>query len=451
MEKIWADVRAAIKKHIPAHIYKMWIDSVEYNDSDNDSVTLSCPNYFSQKRIKDNYKHLIKSEFEKISGKPLKLKFIVSAKKFDAKAEPLHLHPDVPMQMNLPFVDNKMLYGRMLRQDYTFKKFVVGKNSDFAYSAALSLASSNKSLQNSLFLLSNTGMGKSHLAQAVGHQILSDKPKERVYYITAEDFTNEMVSSIKSSSIDKFKSKYRTQCDVLLLEDVHFLTGKEKTQVELAMTLDYLFESDKKIIFSSCHAPNEIPKLNEQLKSRLSSSLISRIGPPRYRTRMRILQRKAESRNYNISTEVLEYLASELTENVRQLESGLAGVAAKASILGLPIDLKLAESVLADIVRTSNTISIDAIKKIVSENYKITIKDLVSSSRKQAIVRPRQIAMYLARKYTDQPLNFIGKSFNRYHATAIHAINTVERGIRLKSEIGKQAEILSRKLDSGNF
>jgi chromosomal replication initiator protein len=294
-------------------------------------------------------------------------------------------------------------------------------------------------------------MGKSHLSQAIGHYILSERPSLRVYYITAEDFTNEMVNSLRYGSIDKFKKKYRNQCDVLIIEDVHYLTGKERTQVELALTLDNLFEADKKIFFSSCYLPADIPKLNDKLRSRLSCSLISNIDPPNFRTRVKILEKKKQTNGYEIADDVTQYLARELTENVRQLESGLFCVAAKSSLLGVPADLSLAESVVKHIVRQRKNITVDAIKKMVCQHYRISMNDIVSRSRKQAIVRPRQIAIYLSRIYTDSPLQTIGKSFNRYHATALHSIHAVERELKTKGPLQKQVEFFREKLDSGVF
>jgi chromosomal replication initiator protein len=338
-----------------------------------------------------------------------------------------------------------------LRKDFTFDQFVVGGNNDFAYSAALSLASRKNSLQNCLFLLSKTGMGKSHLSQAVGHYILSEHPRDRVYYTTAENFSNEMVNAYRNNSIDVFKGKYRNQCDVLLLEDVHYLTGKERTQIELALTLDTLFESSKKIIFSSCYLPSDIPKLNDELRSRLSCALISNIEPPEFRTRVRILQKKAKRNGCKIPEDIIHYLASELTEDVRQLESGLVGVTAKSSLLGTSIDLGLAESVVKNIVCRRKNITVDVIKKLVCKHYRISVKEIVSSSRKQSIVRPRQIAIYLSRRYTDAPLQAIGKSFNRYHATALYSIGAVDRELKEKGAIQKQVEFLCQKLETGKF
>jgi chromosomal replication initiator protein len=294
-------------------------------------------------------------------------------------------------------------------------------------------------------------MGKSHLSQAIGHHVLSINPEDRVYYITAEDFSNEMVQAYRHNVIDKFKGKYRKECDVLLLEDVHYLSGKERTQIELALTLDTLLESGKRIIFSSCCLPADIPKLNEELRSRLSCGLISTIDPPNFRTRVRILQKKAGANGYRMPDNVIHFLADELTGDVRQLESGLNGVAAKSSLLGMPIDLGLAESVVKNIVCQRKRITISAIKKLVCKYYSISLEDMVSRSRKQNLVRPRQMAIYLARHYTDAPLQSIGKSFNRYHATALHSINCIERGIKQNSSIQKQVQFFRQKLESGKF
>ena len=446
MESIWKEVKTAVRARIPDHSFRMWIEPLEFRKGIPDAIILACPNYFSKKRVLDHYGKLIESEIQRAAGKPCDFTVEVAAQKKSAK-----LVQDQGLQLPLPNINMRPHNGRFLKKDFTFDQFVVGGNNDFAYSASLSLASRNNSQQNSLFLLSKTGMGKSHLSQAIGHYILSEHSSERVYYITAEDFSNEMVQAFRHDSINKFKAKYRNGCDVLLLEDVHYLSGKERTQIELALTLDTLFESGKKIIFSSCYLPVDIPKLNDKLQSRLSSSLISNIEPPEFRTRIRILQKKALHNGYEIPEDVMQYLASELTEDVRQLESGLIGVTAKSSLLGTPIDLALAESIVKNIVRQRKKITINAIKKLVCKYYSISMDKIVSSSRKQSIVRPRQIAIYLSRMYTDAPLQAIGKSFNRYHATALHSINTVERAVKENSSVQKQVEFLRRKLESGKF
>lgn len=354
-------------------------------------------------------------------------------------------------QLGLPYFNGHRSKGRLLRKDFTFDRFVVGKNSDFAYSAALSLATNGMSNQNSLFLLAKTGLGKSHLSQAVAHKILSVLPREQVYYITAEDFANEMIRAIRGGLIDSFKEKYRSICDVLLLEDIHLLSGKERTQTELSQALDYLHEADKKIIFTSCYPPGDIPKVNEQLRSRIASSLISAIDPPSFSTRVRILLKKAEENGYHLPDDVTNYMAEKLSDNVRQLEGGLIGLAARSSLLGSPITLNLAKSVVKNLAGQNRTITIDLVKKLVCRDFGITLKDIVSRSRKKDIVRPRQIAIFLSRRYTDKSLQIIGKSFNRQHATAIYAIGAVEKEMKTSRVVRKQVEFLCQKLDSGNF
>lgn len=446
MELIWQRVKASLSSQIPSHAFRMWIEPLEIGDADAKIMQLRCPNLFFRKRVMDNFSELIRSELKCVTGRAMDLDLVISNGNGE-KCVPTAS----PEQMPLPNMAIQPHYGRLLRQDYTFDQFVVGKSNEFAYSAALSLAVRKNFQQHSLFLLSKTGMGKSHLSQAIGHQILAESPAERVYYMTAEDFTNEMVTSYKTNSVGNFKEKYHKGCDVLLLEDVQYLSGKGRTQIELAHTLDSLFNENKKIIFSSCFSPTEIPKLSENLRSRLACGLISSIEPPDYRMRVKILKKFARANNWEMPGEVIEFLAAELTQDVRQLKSGLVGVSAKASLMGGPIDILLAADVIKNMVRQSQTITINSIKKLVCKYYNVTPKELVSRSRKQALVRPRQIAIYLSRRYTDQPLQAIGKSFNRYHATAMHAIGAVEKGIRLGGTIQRHIEYLCQKLETGEY
>ena len=447
MSSLWSKVKASLSNRIPDHSFRMWIEPLAIREEGANAIALICPNAFFRKRIQENFLSVLESEVRRHAGEATRLVLCVSpCRETDT--------PDVikkPEQLPLPNMAVQPHFGRLMRQDYTFDHFVVGKSNDFAYSAALSLAVKRNIQQSTLFLLSKTGMGKSHLSQAIGHQILSDSPAERVYYMTAEDFTNEMVSSFKTNSVNSFKDKYHNLCDVLLLEDVHYLSGKERTQIELSHTLDSLFNGNKKIIFSSCYAPGEIPKLNESLRSRLTSGLISNIDVPDYRMRLKILQRYAVDNGWKIPSDVLEYLATELSQDIRQLKSGLIGVTAKASLLGCPIDVRMAAGVVQNMVKSNQHITIGSIKKLVCKYYNLTPKELISRSRKQAIVRPRQIAIYLSRRYTDQPLQSIGKSFNRYHATALHAIGAVEKGIRQGTPVQRHVEYLSKKLESGDF
>ena len=443
---IWKRVKATIQRQIPSHCFRMWIDPLSVRETDEGVLTLTCPNAFSLRRVQENYSALIQQEILRQGGG--NCRFVVgNGHHSETDDSPVA----IDKQMTFHNLATKPPAGRYLHKDFTFDQFVVGRNNDFAYSASLSMASRRKTEQSCLYLLSKTGLGKSHLAQAIGHHIIEAYPEERVYYVTAEDFSNEMVSSFRNDCFDQFKGKYRNQCDVLLLEDVHYLGGKDRTKQELASTLDSLFESGKKIIFSSCYRPSEIPRLNDKLCSRLSYGLVSTIEPPDFRTRVRILEKKAKVKNLQIPREVTHYLAGELTEDIRQLESGIMQVAAKSSLLGMPIDNRLAESVIRNIIRTRKAITVDVIKKMVCRHYNVSVKDLISRSRKQAVVRPRQMAIFLSRRYTDAPLQAIGKAFNRYHATAMHSITAIEKGVLKSTSLRKQVEYFTDKLDRGDF
>ena len=439
-------MKSLLKENIPGHSYRMWIEPIQFCQHEDGAIVLGCPNLFSMKRVSDNYVQMIEAAVSRTAGETRNVRLIVEPRQMGESREKT---PD--RQMKLPDIDLPTNSGRMLRKDYTFDQFVVGKNSDFAYSAALSLAARNQGDQNALYLLSKTGLGKSHLAQAVGHHIFQTFPKERVYYITAEDFMNEMTDSYRRSNIHDFKEKYRQKCDVLLLEDVHFLSGKNGTQEELSNTLESLMNANKKIIYSSCYLPSDIPKLNDKLKSRLCCGLISKIDAPDYKTRLRILKQSAASSGYTIPEVVFQYLASELTEDVRQLKSGFIGVVAKASLLGSDVDLALARSVVKNIVTSREGITLDSIKRLVCKYYNVNLDDLISPSRRQSIVRPRQMAMYLSRQYTDHSLQTIGKSFNRYHATTLHALKAVEKGVKENGPFQKHVEFLSERLEKGKI
>jgi len=446
MQGVWDKAKESIQKRVPPHSFKMWIEPLEWVEERGSEVVLSCTNAFSKRWIIDHYLRLIEGEVSEACKRPCRVVLKVSE-------EPRGYEEDdhEEEQLSLPIINVRTNGPRLLRKHFTFDQFVVGNNNSFAYFAANSIAKEDRSDQNALFLISKTGLGKSHLSQAIGNHILTNKPSCRVFYITAEDFTNEMIYALRHDAIDRFKERYRKECDVLLLEDIQFLSGKEKTQQELAFTLDTLFEANKKIIFTSYYPPFDIPKMNEKLSSRLSCSIISNIEPPDFETRVRILKKKASIKGRVIPDDVIQYLASSLTDNVRQLESGLIGVLAKSTLLHVPIDLPLAESVVRNIVRRARQINIESIQKLICKYYKISPEDLVSRSRKRGIALPRQIAMYLARRFTNHSLKEIGRSFNRYHATTLYAIGTVERLIKEKGQVSKQIEFLSRKLEAGEF
>jgi chromosomal replication initiator protein len=446
MPSAWDEVKTQIHKQIPHHSFMVWIEPLQWLEFRDGEVVLGCPSIFARKWVNNHYFDLIQTQIENVYKAPYRITLEVLD---DNKTNGGYPQPE--RQLPLPYVTRWQQGPNLFQREYTFDQFVVGSSNDFAYRAALDLASGGGSYRNTLFLLSKTGLGKSHLSHAIGNHVLGHNSATRVCYVTAEDFTNGMVNALRHGTIEQFKERYRRQCDVLLLEDVQFLSGKEKTQDELAFTLDALVGTDKKLIFTSTHLPDEIPKMDGKLASRLSSGIISSIDQPDFETRIRIVQKKAALKSVEIPQDVAEYLASELTDNVRQLESGVIGVAAKASLLKLPINLKLAESVAKNIVKRTQKITVENIQKLVCKHYKISMQELLSRSRKRTIVQPRQIAMYLARRYTDESFQAIGRSFNRYHATTLHAIGAVERLMRDQGAVQKQVEFLSGKLESGDL
>ncbi|MCP3873675.1 MAG: chromosomal replication initiator protein DnaA [Desulfobacteraceae bacterium] len=464
MESFWEKVKYQIKKTLPDHSYRMWIEPVELLEYDNFCVKLSSPNAYFIQRLKNNYLPIFIKEFSKLGVTDIDIEFKVHSKKTPGSlnqknkqknklgAYPaISLPPRKTKQMTLPGVHSRFNNGRLFKKGFTFDDFVVGDNSNFAYSASLSLAQGRIKGSSILYLLSKTGLGKSHLSQALGQHIITNNLSKRVYYVTAEDFTNEMIFSLRNNSIDRFKEKYRKKCDVLILEDVHFLSGKDATQKELAITLDYLLESDKKIIFSGCELPDEIPKLNNQLKSRLTLGLVTEIDAPDYATRLRILKKKSKKFGYDIPNQVTEYIAQELCDDVRQLESGLYGVAAKGHLMGCNIDVELAKSVLANIKKSKKRITMESIKKLICNEFSISEKEIISTSRKRRIVKPRQMAIFLSKKYTDMSIKKIGRTYNKYHATAIYSINVVEKELKQKGVLFEQMSYLSKKIETGKL
>jgi len=483
MQELWTKVKTSIKEKIPPHSFRMWIETIWVHEEKDSGIVLACPNSFCKDWVHKNYGRLIQSEIDSIAGASFDFSIIISKKtktnkqtkhsqsivkeKCDAqnntdnkigaashiiKSQQIKGNhtkniggAQINGQMHLPGFSP--FQGRVLRQGYTFDHFVVGKCNEFAYEASMSLAS-NKTTQNSaLFLSAKTGLGKSHLSQAIGHHILNSFNNKRVYYVTAEDFANEMIQSIHTKTMHQFKEKYRKLCDVFILEDIHFLSGKTHTQDELSFTLDILQESGKKIIYTSSYYPNEIPKMQDNLGSRLSSGIISQLDAPDYETRFRILQKKAMFKGLVLPEEVNHFLAAELTKDVRQLESGLIGVMARASLLNKPINIKLAEEVLQS-VKQPKEVTIDTIIKLICQFYNVTREELVSQSRKKAIAHPRQMGIYLCRKFTDHSLQLIGKSFRRHHATIFHSVTTIEKKVKGAGLIKKQVEYLCDQIEA---
>jgi len=353
-------------------------------------------------------------------------------------------------QLALPSMEKTRASRNLwLNSQFTFDRFIVGHSNEFAYSASKSIATGSVKDYNSLLMLSNTGLGKTHLSQAIGHTILSNGPETRIFYMTAEDFTNEMILSLKQKKIEAFKNRYRRSCDVLLLEDIHFLDGKEKIQAELGFTLDALVENKKKLIFTSALPPKDIPRMSKELSSRLTSGLVTTIAGPDYETRVKILSEKASALNISLSKDVIDLLASRLKLDVRQMESALKCLRAKSELVGAKPDIDSARDVVNTLVAPSSAMTSERIKQMVCTYYKIDPEMLSSRSRKKIYGDPRSIYSYLCRKHSDETLEEIGKGINRSHSTVVYAAEMVDRKIKTDRTMRYQVHFLSKQLEEG--
>lgn len=445
MEAIWEGVKEQIKSELPQTSFSLWVNPLRFLEKRDGTIILASPNKFSKKWVTENYSRMIQAKLRAATGvnweivlkvEPLKRKYSSSALLADSQ------------QLILLEIPEKRHNGRpKLNVQYTFDRFVVGQSNEFAYSASKALAEGGAWNYHSLLMLANTGLGKSHLSHAVGNAILNHNPSSRVCYVTAEDFTNEMISSLKQGRIEAFKEKYRRACDVLLLEEIHFLSGKEKTQLELGYTLDVLANDNKKIVFTSALAPKDIPRMSNELTSRLTSGIVTSIEKPNYDTRLKILHRKALDHNLVLGEDILSFLATCLKNDVRQMESALKSLKAKSELLSATIDLDLAKEAVRCLVSAERSIGIKDIEKLVCRYYKIEVEMLRSNSRKKLHAHPRNVYLYLCRRHTDETLENIAQSVMRTHSTAVYASEVIDRGSKTDPKIRNEIRFLNQKLE----
>jgi chromosomal replication initiator protein len=440
MSDLWEDVKKEIRGSLPEKTFSLWISPISLLERKDDVLVLGCPNRFSMNWIHENYMPMIQDRLAQMGNGHCTLTF-----KVNGSAKPTS-PPSIfaaPQQLCLP---NVPVRRRALNQGFTFDRFVVGKCNEFAYSASKALALESDISWRSLFILSNTGLGKSHLSQAAAHAIMEKNPNLRVIYLTAEDFVNEMILALKSNRIEEFKNKFRRQCDVLLLEEVHFLSGKEKTQLELGYTLDALANDDKRIIYTSSFLPQNIPNLAKELSSRLTSGLITTIDKPDYATRIKILERKASEQGMRLSEDIVHLLARELANDIRQMESSLRCLKAKSELLKAEINIDLAREVLQCHSSDGNCVTAEEVKNLVCQYFKVRPEILESKSRKKVHSYPRNIYVYLCRNHTDMTAEDIGRSLNRNHSTVLYASEVIEHKMKVDKKLRNQVEFLSRKL-----
>jgi len=446
MKAVWEGIKRQIGSELPKNSFSLWINPITFLAKNGKTIILGCPNKFSRKWVMENYLALIQDKFHTAGETHLDLLFKVDTR--ETQDETSSEMP-YPKQLLIPTVPiNGKPPGVSLNRQFTFDKFIVGPANEFAYSASHALADGDPWHYQSLLMLANTGLGKTHLSQAIGHEVLLHNPQTRVYYMTAENFTNEMISSLKNNTIEKFKNKYRRSCDLLLLEEIHFLSGKEKTQAELAYTLDALANDNKKIIFTSSLPPKDIPRISKELSSRLTSGLVTTIGGPDYETRVKILTKKAAANNMALSKEIIHLLATHLKRDIRQMESALKCLKAKSELLSQKMNPALAKDVISCLVSRESSLTLEEIRDLVSKYYKVEQDMLSSRSRKRTYAYPRNIYIYLCRRHTDQTIENIAKTVNRSHSTVLYATEVTEHKMKTDHRMRHEINFLSQKLQN---
>lgn len=414
----WEKVLNQLKEILSVPAFETWFRPVEFVDENEKEIVLKVPSNLIRELLETKFAGLIKATIQEQTGKDLQLNIIVQEKK--------PKEPPVIIMNNIT-----------LHKDYTFEEFIVGSSNELAYAAAKNVALNPGKAYNPLYIYGGVGLGKTHLLHAIGHELIRNfGQKISIIYTSTEKFTNEVIYAIQNAQsntdlIDRFHKKYRNT-DVLLIDDIQFLAGKERTQEEFFHTFNALYEAGKQIVITSDVPPKDLPTLEDRLRTRFEVGLIADISPPDFETRVAILKKKAQKENITINDDVINYIAENIFSNIRELEGALIRLIAKASLLNQNITVEFAKKALSDIIKQADVpITINKIKKIVAEYFGIDVESLSDKKRTQNIVLPRQVAMYLARKFTDLSLPQIGEAFGgRDHTTVMHAFNKIEEEVK---------------------
>ena len=429
---IWEKVKTELSELLPRDIFDSWFVSVECLSANGNSVVLQVPSEFSAIWINDNYLDLLTKAFQRFLGHPVTVTLVDNPVDEDTFSNNTrHTNTEKSNFRGNAASSNQKSKGAInsnLNRRNTFENFVIGSNSQLAHAAAIAVAHAPAEAYNPLFVYGETGLGKTHLMHAVGHHILQNKPDARIAYLSSEKFTNEFISSIQENTLTRFRKRYR-RVDVLLIDDVQFLSGKERIQEEFFHTFNELFEQQKQIFLSSDRPANEIAKLESRLVSRFQWGLVTDIQAPDFETRVAILRKKAEQHNFKVQDEIINFIAEHIVKNIRRLEGALIKVCSYSSLTGNPLDISTCEMLLSDVLMEAakQQLTIDTIQKKVAEYFELRHSDMLSRRRPNHIAVPRQIAMYLSRELTKHSLQEIGESFGgRDHGTVIHACRQVE-------------------------
>ncbi|MBU1566493.1 MAG: chromosomal replication initiator protein DnaA [Proteobacteria bacterium] len=440
---VWERVKESLKESLAENIFSLWIEPIECMQIKDDCLYLKSPDRYFSAYIRQNFLHAITDKLQESGLSALKVVFCEEAKASEYARSTKRL---IGTPMRLPHLPENNSTSKSLHPKYTFDEFMVGESNILAESACRSMVNKDGMVGPCLYINSDTGLGKSHLTHAVAHQIFTDSPMTRLHYLTAKQFSAEMVRGIQHNAMDEFKRKYQENCDILLVEDVHSLTGKKKTQEELNDILDTLIKSGKRVILTANRAPRDLIGIDNEFRSRMTSGLVTAIKAPDINTRYRIVEKKALAQQLVLDEELVGYMANNVRGDIRKIESALIAVRAKACLLGGHVDMDLVREVVESIVGVNQVLTTATIGELVSGQFKVSLEDLRSRSRKRSITFPRQVAMYLSRKYTDESLSDIGKTFNRDHSTVLHAIKAVSGQALRSSSVGAQLEILGNKV-----
>lgn len=441
---VWTKIKESLKETLADNVFQLWIDPLQFEQLQGDRLYLSGPDRYFSAYVKQNFSSVIE---DKLQENGLESTKIIFCEKSREQVSAPSTRKSVPgTQMRLPRVPENNSKFRALHPRYTFDEFMVGDCNILAESACRSMVAEDGLVGPCLYINSGTGLGKSHLTNAVAHQVFTESPMTRLHYLTAKQFAAEMIRGIQTKTMDDFKRKYQEKCDILLVEDVHSLTGKKKTQEELNDILDTLIKSGKRVILTSKTTPSDLIGIDSEFCSRMTSGLVTTMKAPDVKTRYRIVEKKALQQQLILDEELVGYLASHVRGDVRKIESALIAVRARARLAGGHVDLDLVREVVASVVGVSQILTATMISELVSGQFNVSVKELQSKSRKKAITTPRQIAMYLARKYTEESLTDIGKAFNRDHSTVLHSIKVVSKKLVRDTSVNAQLEILSNKV-----
>lgn len=442
---LWSKALGEIEKKLSKPSFETWLKSTKAHSLQGDTLTITAPNDFARDWLESRYLNLIAETIYDLTGEGLSIRFIIpqnqAEDEFDSKApakKPRKVDEEEPIE----------LPQSMLNPKYTFDTFVIGSGNRFAHAASLAVAEAPAKAYNPLFIYGGVGLGKTHLMHAIGHYVIDHNPSAKVVYLSSEKFTNEFINSIRDNKAVDFRNKYRN-VDVLLIDDIQFLAGKEQTQEEFFHTFNTLHEESKQIVISSDRPPKEIPTLEDRLRSRFEWGLITDITPPDLETRIAILRKKAKAEGLDIPNEVMLYIANQIDSNIRELEGALIRVVAYSSLINKDINADLAAEALKDIIPSSKprVITIHDIQKVVGAHFNVKLEDFKAKKRTKTVAFPRQIAMYLSRELTDFSLPKIGEEFGgRDHTTVIHAHEKITKLLQSDAQLQKQIKEINVQL-----